>query len=392
VIARCSRREALRLAGAGALGLLLARCAPAHSPAPWKTTRGPFPLLEVSGTPWQIGYAHGKGFRSRIHQVLGILSERWEACRRRANDPAVRRFREATGDLFPRVLEEIEGIAEGAGLDAAELFAWNCRSELDVLAPGDADGCSTIGMVRDGKVFLAHNEDGHGAYHGRMILLLARPEGSVPFLSLVYPGTIPGVGPGINARGVVQTTNYIGPGAIPGEGVPRYVLGRAILEAGSLDEAIRIATTRPRAFPWHHNLADLPGGRLVSVETWPANPEREDLLEITDEMAPYVHTNHLVHPRMRGLPERRDYMERSSLPRYRALADWLASNPPPREIDDLLAALSIHEGEPTPVCRHADDGRTLATGLFASPEVEMTLVTGPPCQGVRHAWRIPADA
>lgn len=283
----------------------------------------------------------------------------------------------ATQARFPALMEELEGIAEGAGVEMADLFAWNCRAELSAIAETCPPGCSTVGLVRDGgSMILAHNEDGGEVYEGRMVILKATPPSGVAFLAMVYPGTIAGSGPGLNTRGLAQTTNYISCCA-PGDGIPKYLIGRAVLEAGDLDEAVAIATSEGRAFPWHHNLALLPEARLVSLETWPGRHNRRDVT------GAHIHTNHLVHSEMEGLEERVDYMESSSRPRLTALQRFVEEHPFENR-EDLLAALGDRRGSPCKVCRQRDDevpGMTVATAVYESPALEVSMSEGPPCLG-----------
>jgi hypothetical protein len=61
----------------------------------------------------------------------------------------------------------------------------------------------------------------------------------VSYIALVYPGIITGNGPSMNSRGIVQTTNYIG--SVKSEvGIPRYIIGRAILEAMYSDKHLAL--------------------------------------------------------------------------------------------------------------------------------------------------------
>ena len=103
-----------------------------------------------------------------------------------------------------------------------------------------------------GRLILAHNEDGDDRNEGRMFVAKVTPPSGVRFISFVYPGLLPGNGPGFNDRGICQTTNYIEPKEVA-RGVPRYFVGRSVLEAKSLDEAVSLATCRERC------------GRAVSV-------------------------------------------------------------------------------------------------------------------------------
>jgi hypothetical protein len=185
----------------------------------------------------------------------------------------------------------------------------------------------------------------------------------------------------------VQTTNYIRPRRVA-RGIPRYLISRAVMEASSLEEAVALATTGPRAFPFHHNLCDLAkGGRCLSLET---HPERWDELEIRGE---YLHTNHFLHPAMRG-PGGEPVLDRpyeSSLTRYRVLRPRF---PPRRGVTgtgSLLPLFACHEGRPYSPCRHprgAVEGITLGTAFFVGGERRMILYHGNPCRGRRREYSL----
>ena len=362
----------------GALPLGQVACALRSPVAAPSDGRRLFASIAVEGSYRQMGLAMGRALRPHIAAVL-LAQPSFQRCCAAAREPAraeLESFEQATRQSFPHLMDELEGMAEGCGVDRSDLFAWNCRSEIGALEDRCPAGCSTVGVVAAERMVLGHNEDGHAAYGGRMVVVHARPPSGIAFASLLYPGTLAGNGPSLNARGVGQTTNYIAP-CRAAAGVPRYFIGRAVLEAESLEHAVSLATTAGRAFPWHHNLTSLPDARLVSLETWPGRHHRRDVQGVL------LHTNHLVHPEMQGLPEDTAYLDRSSLPRLRAL-ERVRRTRPLRTAADVLAALADRSGAPCKVCRRPGDevpGITVATALFASPRLEMQLFDGPSCGG-----------
>ena len=78
----------------------------------------------------------------------------WAAVRRIAHD-----FAQTISTLTPEIYLEMDGIAEGAGVDVLDIVALNCRSEI---ALGHfSDGCTSLGWKRDGDsdVILSQNWD-----------------------------------------------------------------------------------------------------------------------------------------------------------------------------------------------------------------------------------------
>ncbi len=368
------------LQGLGASGLLAwaslpLRAALAQDQAP------PFRVVELAaGSHLELGRQLGEALKGEILAVLEAEEETLQRCRAALEGPlrpALDTMHTAALAAFPDLIKELAGMSEGCGVPFLELFAWNCRSEIRVLT--DAAGCSTVGLPTPNGFLLAHNEDGAAGYDGRMVVVKVSPPSGVPFAALAYPGTLPGLGPCVNRRGALQTTNYISPTAVT-PGVPRFFVGRAICEARDLDHAVVLATTQGRAFPWHHNLGMLLGDapRLLSLETWPDG--RHDLQPV---VALHLHTNHLTHPAMADLPEDRSYFDQSSGPRMAAL-ERLTAEGKPTNMDELMALLADRSSAPTRLCRHPGDdfpGVTVATATFRSGDPAMTLWEAAPCFG-----------
>jgi predicted choloylglycine hydrolase len=334
--------------------------------------RGPFPLLEVRGSYREIGYQIGRRFRRRIRAVIETRRAWHEGLLELLRSPAGRRrsarLLALTRSEFPHLLDEIRGVAEGAAIGFDAMWALTIKAELGTIE-AEPPGCSTIAL-----------RAGHAAYSDRMFLVRVRPPSGVGFVAMVYPGTITGNGPALNEAGVVQTTNFIG--STHSEiGVPRYVIGRAILEATDLEEAVEIATLEPRAYPYHHNLASIRDGDYRSVETTPAATAVERPRGL------FVHTNHLLHVPTADYPhENAEYRATSSMPRYAVLQTRSAGvDPAGAGLDDLLAMLSAHERAPYSPCRHPRGevrGQTLGTAVFDLAAGTFRLYAGNPCTSV----------
>ncbi|MHC4942713.1 MAG: C45 family autoproteolytic acyltransferase/hydrolase [Planctomycetota bacterium] len=386
----CTRRAFLdyALKGAAGLGVLpLGGCAfdlalegrALHVPPDG------YPLVEAGGSYREIGRGLGSAMNEKI-QAYFDESPDFPKCLDYLHYGGRERLDamlEHVKVRFPHLVEELEGMAEALNLPLMVLFAYNCRSEIAVLTQNA--GCSTLALKSRDRAVLAHNEDGNDTNAGRMYVAKVHPPNGVDFISFVYPGLLPGNGPGFNIRGVVQTTNYIQPRSVV-DGIPRYFIGRAVLEAKSLDEAVGIITGGPRAYPWHHNLASLPDARLLSLETM---PDRHHLQEVEGLM---VHTNHLLHPEMtlEGAGEQ-DVPYESSTTRYRVLTQAIARGPSPVDSEEMLELLCLHEGKPYSPCRHPEGdvhGITLGTAVFEAPQKAMTLFHGNPCRGFKKRYSL----
>jgi len=383
---RTTLRTAAGLGGLAVVGAPLG-CRSATSVGHRRPPTGrAFATLRIDGDHRAIGFAMGFHFGNEIRQVLQerqVWFQRLQAHATGAGAAYFAELRRQAERHFPQLMEELRGMADGAHLPFDDLFLLNVKAEIGARLAGSEvkdPGCSSVYLVRDGQRTLIHNEDGHKAFAENMFLLQATPPSGVSFTVLVYPGTLPGNGPGINARGIIQTTNFIA-ARDSQAGVPRYFLNRAVLEAESLDDAVARATFAPRAFAYHHNLASVTENRLISLEV---TPRRHSVVE---PLTPYIHTNHLLHETTRDFPQDEDYVASSSRSRYEVIRAAIQRHggPDPLAADDVLNILSSHRQAPYSPCRHPDGdvtGQTLATAVFPMADGTMRLYMGNPCTAV----------
>jgi predicted choloylglycine hydrolase len=344
-----------------------------------------FDLLEVKGSYQQVGYQIGHYFQKNIRTVLNRRSS-WhenlmEILLSKKGRQLSEKYLQLTKKHFPHLLKEIQGMADGAGLDFDAIWAMCIKSELNAFDP-EPIGCSTIYYEDKNNKWLFHNEDGHRAYDGQMFMIKVHPPSGVSYLYLVYPGIITGNGPGINSEGIFQTTNYIS-STKSTIGIPRYILGRAVLESKSVTEATEIVTMEPRAYPYHHNIGSMKEGMYVSVET---NPKR---WKIEEPSGIYYHTNHFILGETKTYPfEDRKYKDTSSLSRYKVIQEELQhfnlENP---QNSDIHKILTSHQKAPYSPCRHPKEevtGQTLSSAWFDLKRGVFRLYKGNPCQALTN--------
>jgi isopenicillin-N N-acyltransferase-like protein len=376
------------------VGLPQEKPAPKISGAPVKYVDGTersFPYLEVSGSPKDVGLAIGRRFEKQIRLGFERRADWFKDLREFAmtgGRDAYNIFVAAAKKHTPRAFAEVEGWAEGSGVPFEDLMVLNLQAEFGELKKKQrADekkqesrpGCSTIVVVAPDRILHLHNEDGSDAYADLMFMLKVRPNGGVPYLSLSYPGVLPGNAPAINENGLVQTTNFIASKEVR-LGVGRYFLDRMILEAKGIDEALKWSTHPERAYAFHHVFSSVRERRAVAVEV---TPSKSKVLPI-DGL--YIHTNHLVFDGMAEETQDEEYVSSSSLTRMRVLEAWKKDIRTPEKltVQDLLKPLSSHEGKPYSPCRHPEGdvhGFTLGTAVFEIPPGSMRLYKNQPCTG-----------
>lgn len=251
----------------------------------------------ANGTPYDLGQALGRRGKRAIADASFATPE-FHALEQWLDSERLKGLEAAARTHFPDIVREIEGIADGAGQPFEKIFLWNCRGDLRDLVRSDEDACTSlmIPAAEDGRpAQLAHNEDGAPELAGQGFLAHFEPDTGPAFAAYCYPGMLPGHAFGWNAAGVVQTINNIRPHDLT-VGIPRHVITRAVLAAGTMDEALALLKRTDRASGFHHNLADRTG-RMVSVEA-PASGFVAQ--EIT---APHAHANHLIRPALANVEQ-----------------------------------------------------------------------------------------
>lgn len=341
-----------------------------------------FEFEEISGSYREIGYKIGKYFKKNIHFVLNQRKDWVLKLKEKLKSKEGINFKEIflkeIKKGFPFYIDEIEGLSSGSETDLDTIWALNLQCELEYI--NEKDGCSSIYYKNNKENYFLHNEDGHRANYGKMFLVYVKPPSKVDFLSLVYPGLLPGNAPGINKLGIFQTTNYIGSEKVF-EGVPRYVLSRAILEAKNLKEAKEISIYTPKAYPCHHNIGSLEKEEYFSIEATPMG------FDIYKPEGLYFHTNHLILEKTKEYPyEEKVYREKSSISRFEVIKEGVKDLKEP-EFLDLFNLLASHKRKPFSPCRHPEgdvEGQTLCTAHYDLKKKEVNFYQGNPCISLKN--------
>ncbi|TVY91341.1 Acyl-coenzyme A:6-aminopenicillanic-acid-acyltransferase 40 kDa form [Lachnellula willkommii] len=125
-------------------------------------TPPPSKILQIStsGTASQIGYSHGTLASAHISRSLAFYTRLF--LKKCAMDwPAVRGFamqyQPFLAANFPGYVEEMEGVAKGAGKEYADVLALNVRTEIAFGA--FSDGCTAVSWRGSDRSYLGQNWD-----------------------------------------------------------------------------------------------------------------------------------------------------------------------------------------------------------------------------------------
>lgn len=308
-------------------------------------------FIEISGTPHEAGQALGRSGADAVHAHL-LRTRAWQSVMQWRGTDTSKAMAALVRERFPRVWDELHGLAAGLALPFEDVFLWNARGDVWAMSP---DGCTTVQLPGADTRRISHNEDGDPGFAGHCAIAQCEIDGGAGFAAFVYPGSLPGHTFAVTNNGLAMAVNNLRQREVVA-GVPRMVLTRAILEAANLDVAVSIVRDHPRAGGFHLTLGACKDPRLSSIE-FSAHG-----CSVIQVKAPSLHANHAIHPAMRGFAQ---VITDSSRHRQRRGDTMLASNAaidPLRILADREdAILPIHRTQPD----DPDHENTLATADIA---------------------------
>ena len=346
-----------------------------------------------SGTHRQVGRAHGEELREGVRVSVEQRLARCLDISRRAGtnlDAAgVRGLARAclrhVGKFSPGQLEELRGIAEGAGaLPEDVLIASGYTDFKDVVARGgaaEACECTALwagpGAAADGSTWVAQTWDMFAEAEAGVVWMRLAVEGEPEVFVLAYAGCVGMTG--LNDRGVALAVNNLTPtDARPG--VPWTFLNRAILAADDAEGAWA-AMRRARLCSGHNFVIGDASGAGFSVETTGTR-----LARLEPEGGTLAHSNHYLAPELKAL-EKPPEPGGTSPQRLARMREILAAGAGQIDRPFLETALRDHQGGQQAICVHdrptASGGlvRSCAAMILNATRREAAYITGNPCKG-----------
>ncbi|MGH2418771.1 MAG: C45 family autoproteolytic acyltransferase/hydrolase [Candidatus Limnocylindria bacterium] len=342
----------------------------------------PFPLYHASGSHRELGRQHGEQAREQIRTHLASLQRSTGLATARFEARALR-FRPLFTEYCPHLLEEVEGLAEGAGVTLAGALAVNIRGALGVVPD---EGCTAFVVGRDGtasgEALIGQNSDMLAENLPCAYVLRLEPDDKPAILIWTFGGMIGYHG--LNGAGVAHFANDLGDGGPARRfGLPHYPVKRLMLECRSVAEVVALLRRVPLWFNGNYVLCDGQGA-MLDVEATSAGPEI-----IGDDGRGYiVHANHYRAPRY-ATAENAAATYADSFPRQDRIDLLLAERYGALTVDDMAAILADHSDYPAAICRHSrvTDGSTdfetagvTVAALIAEPERgRLHVAPGNPC-------------
>lgn len=302
------------------------------------------PEVIAKGSAEEIGLAHGRQIRGRIAVCIenykALFLETAEANWNESNARASA-YLPALEKNEPDLVEEIQGIATGAGVDFLDILALNLRSEISLT--NYSDGCTSLAAsnTTTSGVFLAQNWDWVSEASSSTAFFDIHKTGKPRIRMMGEAGIMAKFG--INDAGLGLCMNAIRCGTVAKSQLPVHLAMRRVLECQSLDEALDMLKSKGIASCANLMIADK-GGKIVTVECTP-----KGVAPIFPEPGAWMvfHTNHLWSSNVpKGIRDHPSANSFSRLERIKVLSKGLEGS-----FDRIRAWLSDEEGTPVSICR-----------------------------------------
>jgi isopenicillin-N N-acyltransferase-like protein len=355
-------------------------------------TRTAIPVIKARGSHRDIGRQIGEASADAIRRQLEVyhhvfevaydeLKLTWSAAILQAN-----KYYPFAQEHMPQYVDELDGMAEAAGVEFDDLLVLNCMEAItsDALHLGCTSFAVAAERSKNGHVLIGHNEDWLPEDEENVLLINAKPDDEPAFLSITYGSLLSNIG--FNAAGIAQCCDTVYPNDVR-VGIPRLFVSRAVLAQTQLSQAIRAALIRQRAAGYNHLIAES-HGELYSIEV---SANRFATIYGTD--GTMVHTNHYQTKRMKQYENKTEDLIGSRIRANRA--NRLLTHADLHTLDTFKTILSDHVNYPYSICSHTDPAdspldrqKTIASLIIDLTALEMHVSWGNPCTEAYHTYSL----
>ncbi len=309
----------------------------------WFGEREGLPVVYLTGTPFEMGYANGVLTQKFIHRQEDTVVElyhrvapyRWT--RFLLEFVLVYKNRHLADHVSPEQQLEVLGVSRGCPDAHPELGPYYFRilnyhaaqdiSYMLMNSPLIRRGCTAFGAwgasTRDGHLLTGRNFDWEAApvFDEDRLVVLCEPADGIPFVSLAWAGMV-GCVSGLNRAGVSITVNGAPSGLPEDAATPTCLVARDVLEhAHNLEEAVALIRRSHVFVSALFLVGSRADGRFLVVEK---TPEQMAVREATNSTR-LVCANHYLTPGLEDSPLNREFLARdTSQPRYDRMDELLS--------------------------------------------------------------------
>lgn len=352
-------------------------------------------VIEVSGSPYDMGFQHGSQCKDLIKEAIKsnltdiIVAGEQKAGIHVTKDEILRltqRHLPYCEEEAPELVQEVRGIADGAGLPFEDVFALNCFLDLHdltypVLASETLFGCTTFAVTdsaaKNNQVIVGQTYDISAQFEPSVIFLKGKPEHGPEFTVLTMAGCV--AWSGANNAGIGLVINRLTPDD-GRAGVPYPFVVRKALSQKTIGYAVDAILRARRVSGIHYLLAD-ESGAILGLETSATDYE---VIYPTDDTI--THTNHYFTPRMQDHAKFHRRFAGESIIRLTQSRRYLKRHHGNLGVEELMELTKDHVNYPYSICRHPNENvdperrsSTTASIIINPREKRVWGTAGNPC-------------
>ena len=351
------------------------------------------PVISLEGSPYNIGLKHGSQAKEAITKNVQFYINHWGyfcgVTKAQILEDASK-FIPVIAQFDPQIIEELNGIAKGAGLQIEEIIMINARWELNYaynkwatpkqLPP---EGCTafavTSEVTSDQHTLVGQNWDYNP--HDSLLIVHIKQEDKPTIVMSIEAGAVGQKG--LNSAGIGIVQNYL---QCENDsfriGLPTLVKERGILNCTSFSDCLKVLTNFEGPNSANLLLAHL-DGEAINVECAPT-----DEFFIYPDNGILVHSNHFISNLLKVKDTGKTRVP-DSIMRYHRASRLFQAQRGSLEKDTIEEILSDHFGYPQSICRHRiedlnanEQSETNTSVIIDLTEGEMFYTEGPPCSNI----------
>lgn len=350
-----------------------------------------YPHIRVSGAPRARGRSYGEQASGRLHRSVELYRDVFDHYAgwdwKRVTKHALR-FVQPIRAAHPTYLDEMEGIAEGAGVEFADILAINVRTEVmfSAVVRQAAVECTAFAalpeVTADGHMLIGQNWDWKPHTVDSVVVLEVERDDGPDFVTVVEAGLL--AKSGMNAAGIGVVTNALISDRDHGDpALPYHVILRAILDAENLPEALDAISRHPRSSAANYLIAHR-DGIAVDVEAAPGDFGQVWLDFPTAGLS--CHANHFICD-TQGVKDVTRWIGPDSPFRQERMQRLLESERGQISFDVIEDALRDHSTHPLGICKHGNPKQheyersvTVVSVVYDLTASQMRIADGRPCE------------
>ncbi|WP_037493718.1 C45 family autoproteolytic acyltransferase/hydolase [Sneathiella glossodoripedis] len=320
-------------------------------------------LLDLKGNATDRGRHHGEEMATSIRANIETYRSRFLAGGASADDISeqarvwLNRFRQHDAEYY----EEMQGIAEGSGINITDIALLNARYEIayslyttEAAAANDMpslepEGCTSFGAqpeyTANGHTIIGQNWDWLEGLLGNVNLLRVHSEKGPNHMVLTQAGIVSGMF-GLNEHGIGLCVNGL---SAVGDGSelhhrPFHIRVRDIMKASLYNDALKTIYGTDRVCSTNWVIAQS-GGEVLDIET-----SAKVAHTLYPEDGLITHGNHFIN--RTGIQTEFERIAPCSLYRTPRLERLIRQNSQKWDMDHFKACLKDGFGKPKAICRY----------------------------------------